>query len=587
VKQTGNDHDNTKELEPRAEMTGPGEPGGAMGTEKPRSWREYIEETEAAEKRAEREAARERAAQIKKEKQNAWKGKARAALDRTKTACRRGGGAGRAEPVKERAQRAADAVKSAAGKGLRRAGAFTAGCREKAGAALGKARAVVARHPVSPLLYVTLAAVLVGVVFFNSTYTKAYALAFNGQELGVVSSQEELDAIVSKVEARASNILREPYACDTEKLSVTPVYVSPEELTDAAQVEAALFQDVGALVPACGLRVDGNELGYASTREELQALLDEAAKPYLTEDTISYEFVEDVELYSTQVPANTEYDLEHIRATLSEMRVEKSTYVVKKGDTFNAIAYSLDMMPYELSVLNPDVIVDKLWVDQELVIQEAVPYLSVKNTTDETYEQVVPSPVEYIETADLYVGDTKVKEQGEDGLERVNAHVTYVNGVEVDREVLSSETLKEPTTTYTYTGTTPRPVTASNGYFIWPVRGTITSKFGGRNLWGQYNFHLGIDIACRSGTSIKAADGGTVIKAGWSGSYGKLVAIRHDNGYVTYYAHNSQLLVSVGDKVYQGQIIARAGSTGRSSGPHCHFEVRINNTNVNPRNYLP
>ena len=77
-----------------------------------------------------------------------------------------------------------------------------------------------------------------------------------------------------------------------------------------------------------------------------------------------------------------------------------------------------------------------------------------------------------------------------------------------------------------------------------------------------------------------------MIKAGWHGSYGNLVAIRHDNGYVTYYAHNSSILVSVGQKVYQGQIIARAGMTGNASGPHCHFEVRINGTSVNPRNYL-
>ena len=195
--------------------------------------------------------------------------------------------------------------------------------------------------------------------------------------------------------------------------------------------------------------------------------------------------------------------------------------------------------------------------------------------------------MEYIETPDLYVGNTKVKEQGEDGLALVNAKVTYVNGVELEREVLESTTLKEATTTYTYTGTTPRPATASNGYFIWPVRGTITSNFGGRNLWGSYDFHLGIDIAVPYGTSIKAADGGTVIKAGWSGSYGNLVAIRHDNGYVTYYAHNSSILVSVGQKVYQGQVIAKAGSTGNSTGVHCHFEVQINGQATNPRNYLP
>ena len=554
---------------------------GSGATEQPRSWREYIEETEAAEKRAEREAAKARAAQAKKEKHSpaAWKKKAQAVLDEARAAARE-------EPVTERAARAAQTLRSFGNESWERVCDFTADGWDRVSAGWAKVRSVVDRHPVSPLLYVTLLALTVCAVAFNSTYTRAYALNVNGQEVGVVASQDDVEAIVSNVESRASDILGEDYSFDAEKLSTTPVYVTPSELSDTAQIEETLFEDVGALTQAYGLRVDGVELWYAASQEDIDALLEAAAAPYLTENTVYYEFVEDVVVYPVELPSNTQFDLEAIRATLAQMRIEQSTYVVKKGDTFNAIAYSLDMWPYELSVLNPDIIVDKLWVGQELIIQEAVPFLSVKAVTDETYEDVVPSPVEYIETAELYVGDTKVKEQGEDGLELVNAHVTYVNGVEVEREVLATETLKEATTTYSYTGTTPRPVTASNGYYIWPVRGRITSNFGGRNLWGRYDFHLGLDIACPMGTSIKAADGGTVIKAGWSGSYGNLVAIKHDNGTVTYYAHNSSVLVSVGQKVYQGQIIAKAGMTGNASGPHCHFEVRVNGTSVNPRNYL-
>lgn len=581
MKQTGKD---LKHTEKQSGQTAGGVQNSVKGSgspEQPRSWRKYMEETEAAEKRAEQEAAKARAAKAKREKHSpaAWKEKAKAALNEAKAAVQE-------EPVKERAARAAQTLRSFGSGSWERVCGFTSGGWDRVSAGWAKVRSVVDRHPVSPLLYATLLALTVCAVVFNSTYTRAYALNVNGQEVGVVSSQEEIDAIVSSVESRASDILGEDYSFDAEKLSTTPVYVAPSELSDAAQIEETLFEDVGALVQAYGLRVDGVDLGCAATQEDIDALLAEAAAPYLTENTVEYEFVEDVQVYPVELPSNTQFDLESIRAILAQMRIEQSTYVVKKGDTFNAIAYSLGMYPNELSILNPDVMVDKIWVDQELIIQEAVPYLSVQNVTDETYEQAVPSPVEYIETADLYVGETKVKEQGEDGLERVNARVTYVNGVEVEREILSSETLKEPTTTYSYTGTTPRPVTASNGYFIWPVRGTITSNFGGRSLWGRYDFHLGLDIACRTGTGIKAADGGTVIKAGWNGSYGNLVAIRHDNGYVTYYAHNSSILVSVGQKVYQGQIIARAGMTGNTSGPHCHFEVRINGTSVNPRNYL-
>ena len=294
-----------------------------------------------------------------------------------------------------------------------------------------------------------------------------------------------------------------------------------------------------------------------------------------------------MQVYPVELPSDAEFeDLEPLREELSALRVEEAVYTVKKGDTFNAIAYSLGMRPNGLAALNPDVIVDKLSIGQKLIIQQAVPRLSVVAVTDETYEEVIPSPVEYIGTADLYVGTTKLKELGQDGLALVNAKVTYVNNTEMDREVLESTTLKEPTTTYTYTGTTPRPSTASNGYFIWPVRGTITSSFGYRYIFGSTSYHSGIDIACPHGTTIKAADGGKVTFAGYQGDYGYLVVITHDNGKQTYYAHNSSLLVKAGERVYQGQAIAKAGSTGLATGPHCHFEIRVNGTRVNPRNYL-
>ena len=287
-----------------------------------------------------------------------------------------------------------------------------------------------------------------------------------------------------------------------------------------------------------------------------------------------------------ELPANTEYNLDDLRAVLTACSVEEAYYTIQRGDTFNAVAYSLDMTPAELKALNPDVDINKLYVGQVLMIQQAVPYLSVMTVTDETYEEVIASPVEYIETADLYVGNTSVKERGTDGLAEVNAQVTYVNGVERERTVISSTTLQEPTTTYMYTGTTPKPATASKGYFIWPLRGTITSGYGYRYIFGAYSFHSGIDIAAPYGTTVKAADGGTVTYAGWRGSYGNLVVITHDNGMQTYYAHNSSILVSVGTKVYQGQAIARVGATGTATGYHCHFEVRVNGSSVNPYNYL-
>ena len=99
--------------------------------------------------------------------------------------------------------------------------------------------------------------------------------------------------------------------------------------------------------------------------------------------------------------------------------------------------------------------------------------------------------------------------------------------------------------------------------------------------------HNGVDLACPTGTDVVAADGGTVTFAGYKGTFGYLVIIDHQNGMETYYAHNSELLVEEGDKVYQGYHIAEVGSTGRSTGPHCHFEIRVDGVPQDPMEYLP
>jgi murein DD-endopeptidase MepM/ murein hydrolase activator NlpD len=117
---------------------------------------------------------------------------------------------------------------------------------------------------------------------------------------------------------------------------------------------------------------------------------------------------------------------------------------------------------------------------------------------------------------------------------------------------------------------------------IWPVNGTVTSGFGMR--WGR--MHEGIDIAAPTGTPIWAAAAGTVVYAGWLGGYGNLVVVDHGGGFATAYAHTSAILVAVGRSVAQGETIALVGSTGHSTGPHVHFEVRVNGVAVDPLLYL-
>jgi murein DD-endopeptidase MepM/ murein hydrolase activator NlpD len=118
--------------------------------------------------------------------------------------------------------------------------------------------------------------------------------------------------------------------------------------------------------------------------------------------------------------------------------------------------------------------------------------------------------------------------------------------------------------------------------FLWPVHGPVTSGFGWR--WGR--MHEGIDIAVASGTPVFAVASGTVVHAGWLGGYGNLVVVDHGNGLSTAYAHNSSIAAGVGASVGQGQVIAYSGNTGNSTGPHVHFEVRVNGSAVDPLGYL-
>ena len=207
-----------------------------------------------------------------------------------------------------------------------------------------------------------------------------------------------------------------------------------------------------------------------------------------------------------------------------------------------------------------------------------------------TYTESIECPVVEVQDDSMYQGESKVLDAGVPGEQIVNADIAYLNGVEQERTVLSTQVTREATNKVIAVGTKVRPSWLPNGYFIWPVYGRITSYFGYRSIFGSYSYHGGIDIATSYGTNIAAADGGTVVFAGratgsmWS--YGNLVIVDHGNGKQTYYGHCSSVLVSAGDKVYQGQPIAKVGSTGRSTGNHCHFEVKINGTSVNPLSYL-
>ena len=212
--------------------------------------------------------------------------------------------------------------------------------------------------------------------------------------------------------------------------------------------------------------------------------------------------------------------------------------------------------------------------------------ISFSVTVSETETKYISFETVYNNSSAYYEGTKVVKTKGAIGERELVHHVTYVDGTETQRETVSDTVTKKAVNEVVLVGT--KKSTASTGSYTWPLKSVyITSSYGSRYLNGSYNFHLGVDLRATSGTSVYAADGGKVIHSGWLSSYGYLIKIQHDNGDQTYYAHLSKLNVSVGSRVYKGQVIAKSGATGNVTGAHLHFEIRKNGSTVNPVSYLP
>lgn len=430
---------------------------------------------------------------------------------------------------------------------------------------------------------------LAGIILFCSFFTIGTTVSYDGQVLGRLASKSEAETVRKDLESITSRTLGEIYTIDDSLLQYDSGWMLRQDIEDKAVYEDQLSDEIGLVTSAYCLYVNDVRIGATPYEGALEELLDQLQKAASDEDTISCEFAEDVEIRQEYVPTSEIMNLGYIAELLYSTKTAEVTYEVKKGDTWSQIAAKNDMTSAELLALNPGYNINKLQIGEVLTLSASVPYLTMTVVKQERYLDDVSYNIEYTDSADLYQGDYKVTSKGEYGKADVMAKATYVNGEETERTILSSVTLKEPVTEYRLRGTKVRPTWMPTGSFRWPTSGRISSYFGGRKSPGGIGStnHKGIDIAVPRGTPIYAADGGTVTYSGWMSGYGYLVQIDHGNGYVTRYGHNSSLTVNVGQHVYKGQQVARAGSTGNSTGNHCHFEVRYNGVAKNPLNYLP
>ena len=289
-------------------------------------------------------------------------------------------------------------------------------------------------------------------------------------------------------------------------------------------------------------------------------------------------FSEKVEISEAYVDADRVSKISEAIEAVTKETEKNQTYEVQPGDTLSVIANSRGYYVDEVLALNPGLTRDAtLHLGDEIVISVPEPELSVLTTEQSTYEEDYDAETQYIENDSWYTTQQVVRQEAVPGHHEVTVLTTSKNGTETSREMVSENVITEPVPEIIEKGTQTPPT------YIKPITGgTLTSTFKWR--WGR--MHKGIDWAVPKGTAVRASCGGTVVSAGWSGGYGNCITIRHPDGKQTRYGHLSKILVSAGQKVDQGQKIALSGNTGRSTGPHVHFEIIVNGSQVNPLKYL-
>lgn len=291
-----------------------------------------------------------------------------------------------------------------------------------------------------------------------------------------------------------------------------------------------------------------------------------------------------VEIVESWLPAE---ELTAVDVAISDVTKDEETnkiYEVVRGDTLSVIADNFGLTVEDLIAMNPMLSGTNATIrpQDELIVTVPEPLLSVNYTLKEYVEENFNLPTEYVENDNWYQDETQVIRQGVTGHRRIIALTRYEDGTVIDREVVKEVVDREAVAMIVERGTKVRPT------YVKPISGgVLTSGFGYRVLWGRAGaYHAGVDWGVPTGTAVFASCGGVVTQAGWLGGYGYAVYIRHPDGRETRYAHMSRVLVSPGDYVNQLDRIGLSGSTGDSTGPHLHFEIRIGGQAVNPLDYI-
>lgn len=446
----------------------------------------------------------------------------------------------------------------------------------------------------------------------SGTETKTdtvYYVYFNNEYVGMVSDKKIIQSVVdSKIEEIQNQYNGLNLSADSqlkfvpEKVFRSSIKTSDNKVANELKTQFTVKAESTALV------LDGQPAAYLDSPQSADEVIKTLKLNYVTpaeydayiartKDPLSagqplaenetrikdIRLTKEVSYSSTKVSPDQIMSVEQVVQLLKNGTVEQQKYAVKDGDVLGSIANSNGLTLQQIIEINPGLTAESvLKPDQEVNITVLKPFVDVIIEKESLVKEPISYASEIVNDASIPKGQRSVSQQGQNGERQASYQIVQQNGQTITRQEISSNVLKEPVNEIIINGTKVIP-SRGDGSLAWPtVGGYVSSPMGPRG--GK--MHKGIDIARPSNHTIKAADNGVVVSAGYDGGYGNKIVIDHQNGMRTVYAHLSSMGVSVGQTVAKGSAIGVMGSTGNSTGVHLHFEVYKNGSLQNPRSFL-
>jgi murein DD-endopeptidase MepM/ murein hydrolase activator NlpD len=379
--------------------------------------------------------------------------------------------------------------------------------------------------------------VTANILYFNIYRFSGYKVSIGGNVITFVKTKQQFNKIYSELQSeirsKYSNvIIKQDFNLDNARVVDYDMFVSGENLKEV------MLKNFNIVAEVLLMKADDRKVAYVASEKVGKEILN-SVKDYYSKKT----------------------EMDSIESVEIENKISYEPFKIKLGDLSESSEVISALIKYNDSAKKPLITVKV-----------------VGGTIKE--HKIYPSTITKSSNA-LTAGVSKVQKEGIEGTKKVTTEIIVLNNNTVSEKVLKEEVITKVQNKEILVGSyNSTSLTATN--IISPSRGNISSNFGMR--WGK--MHKGVDIAANLGTTINAALDGTVTFAGIQDGYGKVIKLSHSEGIETTYAHCSVINVKIGENIKQGEKIGEVGSTGNSTGPHLHFEVRVNGEPQNPEKYV-